>query len=57
MEGIFYLDMFKNSLFPKSYSSYINISNNNKKDNSVNYKKNLEKMIIMEIIKLFKRAI
>ena len=57
MEGIFYFDMFKNSLFPKSYSSYINNSNNNKKDNSVNYKKNFEKMIIMEIIKLFKRAI
>ena len=28
MEGIFYLDMFKSSLFPKNPNSYINNSNN-----------------------------
>ena len=56
MEGIFYLDMFKNSLFPKSYSSYINISNNNKKDNSVNYNNNFKKIDNNENKKIIQKS-
>ena len=36
MEGIFYLDMFKNSIFPQNVNSYIENPNINKNDNSVN---------------------
>jgi len=43
MEGIFYLDMFKNTLFPQNVNSNINKLNKNKNDKSENNYNNINK--------------